>query len=222
MKFIDIQKLKNTLPAHPGILGKEEYFNSAVLIPLVRLKGEHHLLFEKRAEHIRQGGEICFPGGEIDPYTDGNPVETALRETEEEIGIKKENINVIGILDTLLGPRGVTVDSCVGELNMDSLDECSIDRSEVAKVFTVPVSFFVNRSPEIYTAESKLNYTFYNPDGKVEDLIPSRKNSLNDHIDKSYTRTRRNVLVYKTNEEVIWGITARLVNELVGKIQKSL
>ncbi len=219
MNFIDIEKLKKALPAHPGILGKEDYFNSAVLIPLLQINNEFYLLFEKRAENIRQGGEICFPGGQIDPGLDDTPVETALRETEEEIGIKREHIEIIGLMDTLIGPRGVTVDSCIGLINIDSIDQCKTDPEEVDSVFTVPLSFFIENEPEIFHAESTLNYTFYNPGGEVEELIPSRKKSMNDHIDQSYTKTRRKVFVYKTNGEVIWGITAKLINEVVKKLK---
>lgn len=219
MTNLEIEKLRKLLPDNPGILGKEEYFNSAVLIPLIRINNEYHLLFEKRAEHIRQGGEICFPGGEIDHNVDNNPIDTAIRETEEEIGVPKSKIAIIGKMDTLIGPRGITVDSCVAEIKNLSMEECVIDESEVAKVFTIPVSYFINTEPKVYTAESTLNYTFYNPDGIVEELIPSRKNSMNDHIDQSYTKTRRKVLVYKTDEEVIWGITARLIHELVRKLK---
>jgi len=73
----DLENLKKKLPPIPGILGKEEYFNAAVLIPLMMINGEYHFLFEKRAAHIRQGGEVCFPGGEFDPEVDTSFQDTA-------------------------------------------------------------------------------------------------------------------------------------------------
>ena len=214
----DLINLVSNLPDKPGILGKDEYFNSAVLIPLVWINNEYHFLFEKRAEHIRQGGEICFPGGEFDPEYDNDYTDTAIRETQEEIGITGADINVIGKMDTLIGPRGITVDSCIAEVSIDSIEQCKIDETEVAKVFTVPVSFFRNNKPELFKVVSEINHTFLNPAGEIEGLIPSRKTSMNDHIDQSYTRQERNVLVYKTNGETIWGITARLVLEVVKKL----
>lgn len=210
----DLQKLKKQLKKHPGILGKEEYFNSVVLVPLVWLNSEYHFLFEKRAEHIRQGGEICFPGGEIDDE-DHNYEATAIRETEEEIGISRDKINVIGGLDTLIGPRGVTVDSCIAELNISSIDECKIDKEEVAKVFTVPVSYFEENEPMNYKVVSEIKRTFYNEDGEVEELVPSLKKSANDKMYSSYRKEIRHFFVYKTKGEVIWGITAKLVYEVV-------
>src|ERR1035437_2226725 len=95
MGTINIEKLKYVLPKIPGILRKKEYFNSAVLIPLVWYNEEYHFLFEKRGAKIRQGSEICFPGGEYDPSSDKSLLETAIRETMEELGIKKEKIKVI-------------------------------------------------------------------------------------------------------------------------------
>ena len=83
MKMFDENKLIESLPKETGILGKGDFLNSAVLIPLIKLKDEYHLLFEKRAAHIRQGGEICFPGGQLDKEKDKSIIETAVRETVE-------------------------------------------------------------------------------------------------------------------------------------------
>ncbi len=215
MKSEHVEILRKKLPHTPGILGKESYFNSAVLIPLICLEGEYHFLFEKRAAHIRQGGEICFPGGQVDLENDASYEETALRETTEEIGIGAEKVDVIGKLDTLIGPRNVTVDSCISILNINGINECTIDESEVEKIFTVPVVFFENNDPEVFKVVSEYKYKFYNPDGIEENLIPSRKKSMNDHIDDSYSKSEREVLVYRAGGEVIWGITARLTYEVV-------
>lgn len=204
-----IEKLRDKFPKNPGILGKDEYFNSAVLIPLAKLNGEFQFIFEKRAKHIRQGGEICFPGGEIE-LTDKNIEETIYRETEEEIGINPNKINILGRLDTLIGPRGITVDSCVGIVDIKSLDECKIDKSEVEKIFSVPLTFFKNNPPEIFTVVTKSNLTFYNSKGEEENLLLQDVNN-----EESYFINKRKVFVYKTNGEIIWGITARLVNEVV-------
>ena len=83
------KSLISNLPKYPGILGKDAFFNSAVLIPFVTINNELSLLFEKRAANIRQGGEICFPGGEFDASEDDSFEQTAIRETEEETGITR-------------------------------------------------------------------------------------------------------------------------------------
>ena len=206
-----LKNLKSNLPAYPGILGKEEYFNSAVLVPLFLAEGEYHLLFEKRAASIRQGGEICFPGGEIEE-TDADCIEAAIRETEEEVGIPREDIKIVGRMDTLIGPRGITVEPIVAELNISDLGNCVIDKTEVEKTFSVPVHYFEENEPKVYKVLSRINYKMFNEDGKEESLIPT------DSKEKSYSENIREVLVYKVNGEVIWGITARLVFEIVNKI----
>ena len=60
MKKNNLKKLVSNLPKHPNVLGRDRFFNSAVLIPLVKMNGEYHLLFQKRAATIRQGGDIWW------------------------------------------------------------------------------------------------------------------------------------------------------------------
>ena len=65
-----LHNLIKHLPQSPNVLGKDRYVNTVVLVPLVMLDNEYHLLFEKRNADIRQGSEICFPGGKFDPTQD--------------------------------------------------------------------------------------------------------------------------------------------------------
>ncbi len=207
-----LERIKSQLPETPGILGKDEFFNSAVLIPLVKIEDEWHLLFEKRAANIKQGGEICFPGGRVEK-TDKSPTDTALRETFEEIGVSSENIKVIGKLDVLFGPRGILVEPIVAEVKIDSLDGLTIDKSEVEKVFLIPLSFFEENEPEHFKIHSTVEHKSYNPSGEEEELIlPNNKGN------DTYYKSIRDVLVYKTHGEVIWGITAQLVYEVIKKL----
>jgi len=209
----DLKLLTKNLPSVQGILGKEEYFNSAVLIPLINIDDEYNFLFEKRAANIRQAGEICFPGGEIDLKLDNDFIQAAIRETDEEIGIPGNKIKILGFLDTLIGPRGITIDPVIAEVKIKSLDECIIDKKEVEKIFLVPVSFFEKNKPEEYKVISNYNYTMYNEEGKEESLIPQQNND----DDGTYKESIRKVIVYKTHGEIIWGITARLIYEVVKK-----
>lgn len=57
-----VEQLRQRLPGRPGVLGWDRFIHSSVLAPVVRVDGELHLLFQKRTEGIRQGGEISFPG----------------------------------------------------------------------------------------------------------------------------------------------------------------
>jgi 8-oxo-dGTP pyrophosphatase MutT (NUDIX family) len=120
MKEINFNLLKEKLPDYPELIDKDEYFNAAVLIPFVKIKNKYHLLFEKRAANIRQGGEVSFPGGEFDKELDKSLEETAVRETIEELRIKKEKIKVIGRLGILMVP-GVVVNAFIAEVKIENV-----------------------------------------------------------------------------------------------------
>jgi peroxisomal coenzyme A diphosphatase NUDT7 len=217
---INLDKLKEALPPFPGILSKDEYFNSAVLIPLISIENQFHFLFEKRAADIRQGGEICFPGGEFDPAVDTSYAETAVRETVEEVGVKKDDIEIIGALDILVGPMGVTVDPFVAEIKTD-LNKLSIDTKEVEKIFTVPVSFFLNTEPEVYYTRMEIHPSYLDSNGIKIELFPAKQLDLPERYHKMWHSSNQKIYVYKYNNEIIWGLTAVLIYETV-KIIKSL
>ena len=222
MKEIDLEKLASVLPKYPGILSKEEYFNSAVLIPLVEMNNEYYFLFEKRSAKIRQGGEICFPGGEFDSNIDKTMEDTAIRETIEELGISEEKIKKIGCLDTFVGPMGVTVDSVIAKLELSDLEEIKYDENEVEKIFTVPVSFFVEKPAEIYGMRLELHTYYLNTKGEKIDLLPVKQLGLPQRYSEPRQGKKHNVYVYKNNNEIIWGITAALIFEFVRKVEKIL
>jgi 8-oxo-dGTP pyrophosphatase MutT (NUDIX family) len=204
--------LKSTLPQVPEIMDKEQFLNSSVLIPLVIIDETIYILFEKRSANIKQGGEICFPGGRIEKG-DKSYVDTALRETFEEVGIEAKDISIIGEMDVLFGPRGVIVHPIVAHVKIQSLEELIIDKSEVDKVFLVPLSYFEKNEPEHFKIHSKVEHKSFNSKGIEEDLILP-----NNYGNDTYFKTVRDVLVYKTEGETIWGITARLVYEVVIKL----
>jgi len=218
MKETDLGKLIKNLPAGPGIIGKDEYFNSAVLIPLIKADKEYYFLFEKRSAKIRQGGEVCFPGGEFDKKTDPDFKETAIRETEEELGISRDKINIIGQLDTFVGPMGVTVDSFIGEIKINSLDEFTIDKNEVEKVFTIPVSFFANNKPEEYQYQLEMHPHYIDEKGEKVELFPVEKLGLPLRYSKPRKGKNHKVYIYKTEPEIVWGITAALIREFIHKL----
>ena len=218
MKENEFRPFVGSLPAVPGILGRELYFNSAVLVPFLLIGDEYHLLFQKRAVDIRQGSEICFPGGRYDGALDRDFQETALRETEEELGLPREKITISGRLDTLITPRGVIVETFIGTLALDSLDELMPASREVEKVFTIPVSWFIENKPEIYSTRVELQPSTTGPDGRKQILLPVDELGLPAMYGQNREGMRYRVLVYKTEEYLIWGITAAIVFEMVRKI----
>ena len=215
MKHDDLQRLRSRLPRHPNILGKSRYLNAAVLIPLIESGGEFSFLFQKRAAHIRQGGEVSFPGGEFEPGTDQTCRETALREAEEELGISRDRIRIQGRLDTFISARGVTVDSFLATLDLASLEELSADINEVERLFTLPVSFFERHPACEYELELEIKPWYKTRDNAEIKHLPVDALGLPARYKKPWPGLAHRVLVYQTPEEVVWGLTAELVHEVI-------
>jgi len=215
MNSINIEKLKRNLPKHPGVLGKEEYFNSAVLIAIIKINGNDNFLLEKRAANIRQGGEICFPGGEIDFNTDITFIDTALRETKEELGIPNNKIEIIGSMNTLVGQMGMTVDPVIGFLNINSVEEIIYDEKEVGQVFALPIDFFFKQKPEEFKLKMEIQPSYINEAGENIILLPTEELGLPVRYSKPWKAKVHTVLAYRTEFGTIWGITAKLIYEFI-------
>lgn len=222
MKQLNFKKLKSLLPKNPGILGKSEYFNSAVLVPIVKRNGEYNLLFEKRSAHIRQGSEICFPGGEYSPETDDSLEKTAIRETIEELRLKEDQIKIIGNLDIMVGSMGVTIDPFVAELLIDAPDELDFDKNEVEKVFTIPIDFFVNNEPEEYFLRTEVHPFYTNEEGEKVHLFPVEELNLPPKYLSPWSFKKHKVYAWRTSEGTIWGMTAVLIRETIRLIKQTL
>jgi 8-oxo-dGTP pyrophosphatase MutT (NUDIX family) len=218
MKESEFRIFVGNLPEVPGILGRDLYFNSAVLVPFLLIGDEYHLLFQKRAADIRQGSEICFPGGRYDGALDRDFQETALRETEEELGLAREKITITGRLDTLITPRGMIIETFIGTISLASLDELAPASREVEEVFTIPVSWFIDNKPEIYSTRVELQPSTTGPDGRKQILLPVDELGLPAIYAQNREGMKYRVLVYKTERYLIWGITAAIVFEMVQKM----
>ena len=117
---------------------------SAVLIPIVKRGNGLDLLFTKRSETVEHHkGQISFPGGATDTI-DISPVDTALRETFEEIGLERSAIAIIGIIDDLQTPSGFVVTPVVGFI--EHLPPLHINAEEVAQVIFIPLEKFFDDS----------------------------------------------------------------------------
>ena len=202
------------------IIGKDRYLNSAVLIPLIQLNGKEYLLFEKRSTEVRQPGEISFPGGHFETSKDKDFMDTAIRETIEELGIAANKITILGKLGTLVTPMGIIVETYIGKLEIESLEELKYDSKEVDKIFIVPLEFFYNHEPEKYENQLQLHPYIVDENGDKIDLLPVRELGLPERYANPWKKGKHRVLVYRYENEIIWGITAELIYELVNRIRK--
>jgi coenzyme A diphosphatase NUDT7 len=200
------------------IIGKERFLNSAVLIPIINQQGKEFILFEKRSASVRQPGEISFPGGHIDPKLDVNSISAALRETSVELGLTTEQINVLGRLGTLVTPMGVIVEAFIGSLNISNLEQLKIDNREVERIFLISLDYFINNDPDEYNTRLELHPYSLDEKGDKRELLPVKDLGLPKRYANSFNGKHR-VLVYRTNKEIIWGITAELIFELSKKLR---
>ncbi|AXH15643.1 NUDIX hydrolase [Malaciobacter mytili] len=217
MKKEDLKKMISNLPKYPSVLGRDRFFNSAVLIPLVKIKGEYYLLFQKRAANIRQGGDICFPGGGFEKGIDKNFKQTALRETKEELGIDKKEIKIVGQLDTMVAPIGAIVEVFVGIIKKKALKNMVIDKNEVEKIILVPLSYLKKQEPEVYTLKSEVKPYEINELGEKEIYFPAEELGLPEVYKEPWGNKKHKVWVYKYKDEVIWGMTAVILQDFLKK-----
>ena len=124
------------------ILAREQPIRpAAVLVPVVDYPQPTVLLTQRSAHLNDHAGQISFPGGKIDA-TDASPLDTALREAEEEIGLGREFIDPIGYLDLYGTSFGFRILPAVALIKPGF--KLRINQSEVDDVFEVPLAFLMN------------------------------------------------------------------------------
>ena len=115
---------------------------AAVLLPLILRSDGLSLLLTQRTLHLTaHPGQIAFPGGRCEPG-DASAIDTALRETEEEVGLARRHVDVIGTLPDYPTGTGYLVTPVVGLVTPPF--ELRADPSEVAEMFEVPLAFLMN------------------------------------------------------------------------------
>jgi 8-oxo-dGTP pyrophosphatase MutT (NUDIX family) len=115
---------------------------AAVLVPLVNRPGRVHLLLTQRTAHLDDhAGQISFPGGRVEAGDAGRE-ETALRETEEEIGLPRAAVAVLGRLPTYEIPSGFRITPVVGWIEAPLT--LKPDPFEVAEIFEAPLEHFLD------------------------------------------------------------------------------
>jgi 8-oxo-dGTP pyrophosphatase MutT (NUDIX family) len=116
---------------------------AAVLVPLIdRPEGITILLTQRTAHLTAHAGQISFPGGRIEE-SDTDAFAAALRETEEEVGLPRDLVEIVGRLDTYITGTGFEITPVVGMIEPPY--PLAIDPFEVAEAFEVPLSYILNR-----------------------------------------------------------------------------
>ena len=199
-----LKSIESGILSHiPGLLdGRRSY---AVLVPLVEREDGIHVLYEVRALTLRrQPGEVCFPGGHMEAGE--TALECALRETEEELGIPRSQVTVFGQSDFQAGQDGFILHPLLGEVSAEGFAAIEPSQAEVAEVFTVPVRFFQQTDPEVY---------IYELAPKLPPDFPSEAVGI--RRDYPWRGGRVTVPVWYYENHVIWGLTARVIKDIMQK-----
>ena len=124
-------------------MGKDQDLTSAaVLAGLVDHPGGLQVLLTQRTDHLQHHpGQISFPGGHMDPG-DKTPEDTALRETEEEVGLNRRHVKTIGRLSEYVTRTGFSIIPVVALVTPPF--DVTPDPHEVDEVFEVPLDFFLD------------------------------------------------------------------------------
>jgi 8-oxo-dGTP pyrophosphatase MutT (NUDIX family) len=144
------ERLPTLVPA-PLSIGNAVPREAAVLAPFFALGGQPHLLFTVRSQNLtKHRGEISFPGGARDP-DDISTEHTALREAEEELGLSRSGVEVLGALPPVFaGVSNFVITPYVGWLG-EGRPQLTPNPREVAEVFDAPLSALAE--PAIYHSE---------------------------------------------------------------------
>jgi len=168
----------------PAVAAGPGLRRAGVLAPLFVRDGRLWILFTLRTETVEHHrGQFSFPGGGEEPG-DASLWDTALREAEEEIGLKREDVIALGSLSPL-----VTVTSFYVEPYVAAIPQPYVFRphaAEIAEVLEVPVASLMN------------------PDILEKRTLPGREELI---------------LFYHYEGRVIWGATARMLEELLGALR---
>ena len=117
---------------------------AAVLMPITERPDGDTVMLTRRADHLRDHpGQISFPGGRLDDI-DRGPIDAALRETAEEIGLEHGFVRLAGLLDGYETVTGYLVTPVVGFVRPGFT--LAPDPFEVAEVFEVPLAFLLDET----------------------------------------------------------------------------
>lgn len=187
----------------PDIISSQKVIVSSVVLPVINIDGEESILLEVRGNNLKhQPGEISFPGGRVEQNE--NPKNAAIREFCEELMCGENSINIITKLNQYIAPAKGVIYTYLGRaINID----LNIKNDEVEKLITVPISFFKKTKPMVY--HNKV-YTKASSDFPFEEMNISTR-----YFDYTF---ENEVIFYKYEQHVIWGITAHIIRDFITKI----
>ncbi|MHA2391349.1 MAG: NUDIX hydrolase [Promethearchaeota archaeon] len=173
---------------------KDDFFTSAaVVFSIIPYEDKPFdlILIHRSDKGTRHRGEMSFPGGKFEPNIDKNLRDTALRETEEEIGVPRENIKIIGCLDDFPTMTQYIITPFLGIIDKDQ--KLVKDEKEVQEIVKIPIDFFIN----------KINFREQAIDINGKDFPVFYFNYFKQENEKVFT---------------VWGATAYLISTFIERV----
>lgn len=192
-KFIQSQLKQYDSPSRLSMY-HEFFTNSAIVFLILPHEDKpYDLVMIRRTKHEndKHSGEMSFPGGKFDPELDYNYLDTAMRELEEELAVKKEDVRIIGCIDDHLTPKGFIITPFVGYINekqyMNKEDE------EVSEIVKIPITFFAdkrNYRERTYYLKNDLigvgKFNYKTPEGKKYVIFGATSHIIVNFVDTVY------------------------------------
>ena len=142
-------------------LDSNSYKIAAVLFPLIEKNNELKVILTTRSKDLpSHPGQVCFPGGKLEK-TDKNIIECAKRESFEEVGIKSDQINLLGQLDDCITGTNFKVTPVIGLIDSNYIP--ILQEKEVADIFEVPLDYFIEKNNQKieYANYKNKSYSYY-------------------------------------------------------------
>jgi len=172
-----------------------EYFtNSAVVFLLIPYKDTPYdlvLIRRTKSNTDKHSGEMSFPGGKFDPKLDKSYLDTAFRELEEELGIPRDKVSILGCIDDHLTPKGFIITAFVAFISQDTT--MVKQDSEVNEIVKIPITFFADKKKfreRTYKLKNDLigvgKYKYFSPDNKKYVIFGATSHIIVNFIDTVY------------------------------------
>ena len=176
----------------PQPLGQKKVYS--VLLPLIKIRGEWHILYQVRSETIPQPGDVSFPGGAVEA---GESLqEAAIRETCEELQLDPRQIDLFGEIDYFVHHHR-TIHCFVGQLLVEDWQSIQPNHDEVARIFPVSLKSLMQEGPTYHSLAMTVD--------QEQDFPFDRIHRGQDY---PFTERARSIPFYDQKGETIWGMTA--------------
>lgn len=199
VKFNHIKNIFETRSIKPI----QKFKRAAVMILIEEINGDEYIIFQVRSSKLnKQPGDICLPGGKVEKGETNEAA--AIRETMEELNLKRDSFEVIGAGDYFVSPYGIILFPFIARANSKIEN---VSNEEVDHIFKVPIKYFIENEPILYN----MQIGPINNDNFPYHLIKGNKYKFSTGILEEY--------FYEWNGYSIWGITAHIIKSFIDIIK---